>query len=71
MKYKCGVEGYCTASEQPNGKFKGIFMELHPTPSGHPRHILRFSTNTEYETAGEASLALETILNKTEAQKNG
>ncbi len=64
MIYGCGLEGYVCSSENNEGKYQGIFMQLHPSPSGNERHILRFSTNKFYRTSNEAVLSMEKELNK-------
>jgi len=60
--YPCGLEGYCGAGEK-DGKYKGVFMQLKPTPSGNERHVLRFSTKDWFPTQEEATCAIESILN--------
>lgn len=51
--YFGGLEGYC-CTENIDGKYRFIFMQHHPTPSGNPRHILRFSSNVLFDMAEEA-----------------
>lgn len=65
MKYACSLEGYCCSATVEDNKFKGVFMQLHPSPSGHERHILRYTTNVLYDTENEAVVAMEDALNKT------
>lgn len=51
--YFGGLKGYCCTNEE-DGKHRFIFMQKHPTPSGHERHILRFSSDVLFDTADEA-----------------
>lgn len=67
--YPCGLEGYSCAGEK-DGKYQGVFMQLHPTPSGNERHILRFSTKDYFPTPEEATYAIESILNVHERTEN-
>ncbi len=42
------LEGYSAAQETEPGQWQGLFFQLHPTPSGFERHILRFSSSRRH-----------------------
>lgn len=62
------LEGYCAAHQAEPGRWQGEFYQLHPTPSGFQRHILRFSTNTRYDTAKEANEEMEAAIKRMNAR---
>ncbi len=65
------IEGYSAAQETEPGKWQGLFFQLHPTPSGFERHILRFSTNCRYATAVEARKVVAAAVARMNADAQG
>ena len=41
-----------------DGLWYGLYYENHPTPSGSPRPVLRFSTNVGFKTEREALMLM-------------
>ncbi len=65
------IDGYATAKRVCPGKWRGLFYQAHPTPTGGVRHVPRFATWGRYPSYRAAKSAVTRLVGEATVAETG